>query len=157
MNQITLTYSLDTIDQAIDAIKPLLPECKVLTFTGSLGAGKTTFIGELLRALGVKEPVTSPTFSYMNVYTSDQGTRFVHFDLYRLDSLDQFIEAGFDEWLPAPHHHSEPVELELAEPTVLIEWPEIIMPMLKNMSCCHMHIDYAGTDQRTITIKRCVP
>jgi tRNA threonylcarbamoyl adenosine modification protein YjeE len=90
----------------------------VVTLEGQLGAGKTTLTRQLLRMYGVQEPVVSPTFNYMHIYTSKEGKRIYHFDLYRLPSLDYFLAAGFDEYLYAP------------ESITLIEWPAIIEPLL---------------------------
>ncbi len=93
----------------------------LLLFKGGLGAGKTTIIRELCSQLGIdKEEVTSPTFTYMQNYTSSSSSlNFYHFDLYRLNTLSSFYHQGFEEYL------------EKRESIVFIEWPDIIFPVLE--------------------------
>lgn len=124
-----ITYSLDDLDDVVEQFYQLLSQCKVFTFQGSLGAGKTTLVRALLRKCGVNEAITSPTFTYVNVYKNDQGARFYHFDLYRINSIQDFIQAGFDEYLFADNSWA------------FIEWPEVIMPLLKK-DTCHVVLDY---------------
>ena len=114
-------------------LKNLMDHCQVFTFTGPLGAGKTTLVSELLRQTGIKGPITSPTFTYVNEYENEQGKRFYHFDLYRVKSLAEFLSSGFDEYLYAPASWA------------LIEWPEVISPLL-NHAVCQVSLEY---------VKRC--
>jgi tRNA threonylcarbamoyladenosine biosynthesis protein TsaE len=124
-----LKYTLNQLDHAVEIVKKQMDESRIVTFTGDLGAGKTTLIRALLRNLGVKEPVTSPTFTYVNRYTLEGGKILYHFDLYRLNSLDEFMEQGFHEYLYQPGSWC------------LIEWPAIIMPLLTH-EVCHITLDY---------------
>ena len=120
-----LQYSLDELETIVT--KHLLPEVaagRIFTFTGFLGAGKTTLIKEFIRQLGVVEDVTSPTFAYVNTYQAPQGVRIHHFDLYRVESIEQFLELGFDEYLRDSNG------------ICLIEWPEVIAQLLQD--------EYAG-------------
>lgn len=96
----------------------------VVVLTGDLGAGKTTFTQGLVRALGVSEPVTSPTFTIASHYHgvrlgSDQTQALVvnHLDVYRLGSLDEAEALGLDEMLDG-------------DALTLIEWGEMIEPLL---------------------------
>jgi tRNA threonylcarbamoyladenosine biosynthesis protein TsaE len=98
---------------------PLANTYRIFTFEGPLGAGKTTLIKEFLRQNGVTSLVTSPTFGYFNTYQGNNRT-FYHFDVYRISSVDEFIHAGFEEYLHQP------------DAIVLIEWPAIIAPLLKD-------------------------
>jgi tRNA threonylcarbamoyladenosine biosynthesis protein TsaE len=97
---------------------PRLKNYRIFTLDGPLGAGKTTLIKELLKQCTVQTTVTSPTFSYVNTYYSKNRT-FYHFDLYRVDSLESFINAGFDEYLYKKNSWC------------LIEWPRVIDPLLQ--------------------------
>lgn len=141
MNKKTDTYFLADIPQIAKKLKKLLSTHPILTFTGSLGSGKTTLVKELLRQCGVHEAVTSPTFTYVNQYTNDRGHQFYHFDLYRIANLNDFRAAGFDEYLYVPNSF------------VFVEWPEKIMPLLQE-KVCHVHLDYGTVpDERQLYIE----
>ncbi len=93
-----------------------------LVFSGEIGAGKTTFIQAFCRHLGVEAAVNSPTFSLVNEYTYfDQATGqhrpIYHMDLYRLKDMEEALQIGIEEYLYGPDW-------------CLIEWPEIIEPLL---------------------------
>jgi tRNA threonylcarbamoyladenosine biosynthesis protein TsaE len=77
----------------------ILSTSTLLFLMGDLGAGKTCFVQGLARGLQVpdEEPVTSPTFTLMNQYAG--RIPLYHFDLYRLDGLDDLLDLGFDEYL----------------------------------------------------------
>jgi len=135
------TYSKDHIGEIAAKLKEFLTHCQVMTFTGSLGAGKTTLIGNLVRQLGTKDQVNSPTFTYVNIYTLPDGKKIYHFDLYRINTIDEFIAAGFDEYLYVPNSWA------------LIEWPAVIEPLLTH-AVCHVVIDHDVNqpDRRAITV-----
>jgi len=122
---------------------PLLVNYNIITFIGPLGAGKTTIIREILRQAGVTAPVTSPTFGYVKSYVGGNN-HFYHFDLYRINNSDAFIDAGFDEYFTQK------------DSTCLIEWPEVIAPVLANKNIVTIAIDYDPIDQlsRNITISK---
>lgn len=92
-------------------------ERRLWAFTGPLGAGKTTLIQALCKALGVEEAVSSPTFALVNAYETVSGELVYHLDLYRLDSLDEALAIGIEEYLDSGRY-------------CLIEWPAIIEPLL---------------------------
>ena len=64
-------------------------------FKGGLGVGKTFFVRELLKQFGVNETVNSPTYTYVQEYSGLKN--FAHFDLYRLNSNEEFLAKGFGE------------------------------------------------------------
>lgn len=70
----------------------------VLGLSGDLGAGKTQLVKGVARGLGITERVHSPTFALINVYSSGRLPLF-HIDLYRLDTPDQIVGAGLEEYL----------------------------------------------------------
>lgn len=110
------TYTQALIPDVIqDYLMPFCRAGNVITLQGALGAGKTTLVRELLRELGITEAITSPTYSYVNAYTTPDGLPIYHFDLYRLGEYSEFIEAGFDEYI-----NDE-------EALCIIEWPEILL------------------------------
>lgn len=129
-NNETLLYSLDRIDSVANRLYSLKGNCKVYTFSGPLGAGKTTCVKGLLNNFDIHVPVTSPTFSYVNVYENSKGELIYHFDLYRLKDVHEFMEAGFNELL------------FLENSWAMIEWPELVLPLIKH-KVCHVTLTYA--------------
>lgn len=121
--------SIEDLTIIVDELLVLKPECAVYTFEGPLGAGKTTLCQQFLQACGIEEPVVSPTFAYLNVYKNQEGEMYYHFDLYRLQSMTEFLDAGFDEYLYQQGSWC------------LIEWPEIIKPLLTH-NLCAVTMDY---------------
>ena len=81
----------------------------VILLDGDLGAGKTELARGIARGLGVKETVTSPSFTILNVYDSGILPLY-HFDWYRLDSEEELYELGLDEYLGG-------------DGAALVEWP----------------------------------
>ncbi len=89
---------------------------RIFLFYGDMGAGKTTFIKELTAALGVTEPVTSPTFSIVNEYIGSAGNIF-HFDFYRLKKQSEALDMGYEDYFYSGKY-------------CFIEWPERIPDLL---------------------------
>lgn len=133
-------YVFDDIKTVVQQLAELVKDKKIVTFTGPLGAGKTTIIRELLRLWGVERGVTSPTFTYMNQYVALNGLKIFHFDLYRLGTVDEFIGLGFDEYLYQGNS------------IVFIEWPEIVQSLLTH-DVCHIQLDYDPQDSMHRLIK----
>ena len=75
-----------------------LPAGCVIAYQGDLGAGKTAFTRGLARGLGIREPVTSPTYTIVNEYLSGRLPLF-HFDMYRLHSADDLFDIGWEDYL----------------------------------------------------------
>lgn len=94
----------------------LMPQT-ILALQGELGSGKTAFSKMLLRELGVTQPVTSPTFTIMNQYSTPDNKTISHLDLYRLKDLKEIEQLGLDE-------------LYGQSQLMIIEWPEIATPLL---------------------------
>lgn len=112
---------------------------EVIAFTGEIGAGKTTFVQGLAKALGSEEAVTSPTFAIQNRYAGRLVLK--HYDMYRIQDWDSLYFTGFFDDLGQP------------DTVLLIEWSEHIKEALPNE---HIQIDIArgaGDTDRTIRIK----
>ena len=119
-----LELEIKTIEElkgVVHKVLDLLQKRNILAFYGEIGAGKTSLIQAICQQLGVKEPVTSPTFSLINEYSFLDNTGkpqpVYHMDLYRLEQIEEALEIGIEEYLEAPNY-------------CLIEWPEIIEDLL---------------------------
>jgi len=114
----------------------------VLALRGDLGAGKTTFIQGLGKALGVKEKILSPTFVIMkhfNILSSDYFSDFYHLDCYRIESSGDLEVLNFKEII------NEPKNL------VVIEWAERIKKALPS-DAVWLEFEHGGEDVRKIQI-----
>jgi tRNA threonylcarbamoyladenosine biosynthesis protein TsaE len=93
-----------------------LGDQKIIAFDAPMGAGKTTLIKELCRALGSNDDFSSPTYSIVNEYHYPGGKIF-HFDLYRLKSTEELMDIGIEEYLDSGHY-------------CFFEWPELVENMI---------------------------
>ena len=111
--------NLGQLPDAARRFVSLMGDETVYTFTGEMGAGKTTFIAALATALGVDpEEANSPSFAIANEYRSDTTAELIyHFDLYRLDSLEEALEIGFEDYLDSGA-------------LCFVEWPAIVEDIL---------------------------
>ena len=110
----------------------------VIALYGDLGAGKTLFTQALARALGVTDPVTSPTFTLINEYDLPDRGRLYHVDVYRLhDAVPEAIALGLEDLFD--------------EGIVVIEWADRIVDILPE-DRIDVHFQHAGDDARQITI-----
>lgn len=114
----------------------------VVTLTGDLGAGKTTFTKGVAMALGVRKEIVSPTFTIMNVYDTAHPTikKLVHIDTYRLQSLNELLGIGIEDFVGAPDTLS------------VIEWPEIASEFLRNKKVTAVTLAHNDNGSRTITV-----
>lgn len=92
------TGAAEETKKAAGALAELLGPGDVVSLAGDLGAGKTTFVQGAAEALGVTEPVTSPTFVLVREYRSGQVPVY-HVDVYRLDRLQEVLDLGFEDLL----------------------------------------------------------
>ncbi len=98
--KIQKTISLENLNSFIDEILEFSHECKIFLLAGNLASGKTTFVQEFAKKLGLKYDVTSPTFSIQQTY----GDKFFHYDIYQ-NGTENFISSGLLEELDADGYH----------------------------------------------------
>ena len=109
---------------------------KVFIFEGDMGAGKTTFIKVFCETLGVKDVVSSPTYSIVNEYESVNGPVY-HFDFYRIKDIQEAYDLGYEEYF-------------YGNGICLIEWPERVEELLPD-HFIKVEITIIDESQRTIT------
>ena len=133
--------SLAELPEAARQFVALMGDETVYAFYGEMGAGKTTFIRELAKALGVTDDdVNSPSFSIINEYRSATTAELIyHFDLYRLESLDEAFDIGVEDYFDSGA-------------VCLIEWPERIQDILPDDTVT-VHITELADGSRQIDIK----
>ena len=95
MNKIV--YSLNDIEEITNWIISKM-KYKILFLNGPIGAGKTTLVKNLCKQFGVKELVTSPTFSILNEYKCNEGKIF-HFDFYRTNNFKEILDIGIYDYI----------------------------------------------------------
>lgn len=113
--QFRMASSADVPDAA-QALLRAFPAARVFTFTGDLGAGKTTLIKALCTELGVASSTSSPSFAIVHEYAT-AGAPLYHFDLYRLRQAEELEGIGFTEYVDSGAY-------------CFIEWPELAAELL---------------------------
>ncbi len=110
--------SLADMPEAAEQFIKAIDQNTVFAFYGKMGAGKTTFIKAVCKALGVTDVVNSPTFSIVNEYRSDTtGELIYHFDFYRIKKLEEVYDMGYEDYF-------------YSGALCFIEWPELVEEIL---------------------------
>jgi tRNA threonylcarbamoyladenosine biosynthesis protein TsaE len=91
-------FALENIASVAEIVVAENPK-KVILFHGEMGVGKTTFIKQLCKTLGVTEPTSSPTFSLVNEYQTVNEKTVFHFDFYRLKKESEALDMGVEDYL----------------------------------------------------------
>ena len=106
-----MRFDLKELPEAAKAFIKDIGEDRIFLFEGEMGSGKTTFIAEVCRQLGADDDFGSPTFSLVNEYRDKSGSPIYHFDLYRLESPQEALEMGVEEYFNSGD-------------LCLVEWPD---------------------------------
>lgn len=134
--------NMEGLPAAAGEFLSLMGDETVYAFRGEMGAGKTTFISALSQALGVDaDEANSPSFAIVNEYRSGTTAELIyHFDLYRLDNLEEVMDIGFEDYLDSGA-------------LCLIEWPEIVADILPDDT---VWVDIRANDDgsRDITVTK---
>lgn len=109
--------SIDKLQEAARQFVRQMGDARVFAFYGRMGAGKTTFIKAVCRELGVEDVITSPTFALVNEYTAGDGSPVFHFDFYRVKSLEEVYDMGYEDYV-------------YSGALCLMEWPELVEGLL---------------------------
>ena len=109
--------SLGELNQVAEKFIGAHPADRLFAFYGKMGSGKTTFIKALCEKLQVVDYVTSPTFALINVYETEPGLEIYHFDFYRIKSMDELFDLGYEEYFFSDRY-------------CFVEWPELVESLL---------------------------
>ncbi len=127
----------DMLSVAPDIIAAL-GNSRIVAMDAPMGAGKTTLVRALCKALGSTSIVNSPTFAIINDYELPEGKAVYHFDLYRLKNIEEAFNMGFDEYFYSGNF-------------CFIEWPAIVEDILPDDTRT-LRIEVAENGTRTITL-----
>ncbi|MEO8820048.1 MAG: tRNA (adenosine(37)-N6)-threonylcarbamoyltransferase complex ATPase subunit type 1 TsaE [Ginsengibacter sp.] len=134
-----MDFNFDEIDLAAKKFSEATSGYKVFAFSGELGAGKTTFITAICKELKVSETVTSPTYSIIQEYKTNDNKTIFHIDLYRIKSNQEALEAGIEDCL-------------LSNEICMVEWPEKA-PDIFPVNTIYSEIEILSSDKRKMIIK----
>ncbi len=130
---------LDDIREAAKQFIANIGDSTVFAFYGKMGAGKTTFVKAVCEELGVDDVITSPTFSIVNEYRSEQtGELIYHFDFYRVKKIEEVYDMGFEDYF-------------YSGALCFIEWPELCEEVLPD-DTVKVSIKEEPDGSRTITL-----
>ncbi len=91
-------YSIEQLPEVARKLLGEFPDDRFFAFFGKMGVGKTTLIKEICAELGVNDNVCSPTFAIVNEYTDGAGEPVYHFDFYRMKSVAEAYDIGYEEY-----------------------------------------------------------
>lgn len=111
---------------------------RLFAFYGKMGSGKTTFIKSICEELGVKDAINSPTFAIVNEYETGNGDTVYHFDFYRIKSIAEVYNMGYEEYL-------------YSDAYCFMEWPELVEEILPE-ECVKVEITEELDGSRTVKI-----
>ncbi len=132
-----ITHSPAETEAVGARLAALLTPGTVIAYRGDLGAGKTAFTRGLARGLGIRESVTSPTYTIVNEYLSGRIPLF-HFDMYRLGSEDELFDIGWEDYLDRGG-------------VCAVEWSENVMDAMEG--AIFVTISRLSEDRRRIEIE----
>lgn len=134
--------SLENLDHFADSFWSAFKGKKLFAFYGEMGAGKTTMITALCKRKGVKDAASSPTFSIINEYSfSENGQlkKIFHMDLYRLNSLEEIVQAGVEDCL-------------FSNEICFVEWPQKAPELLPDETV-HVFIEAIDSNTRQVKVE----
>ena len=117
MNSTFYAKTIKELDEISKALLEAFGNQKKVVFFGEMGVGKTTLIKSICKALNVQDVVTSPTFSVVNEYHDKKGKPIYHFDFYRVKSVEEIYDLGYEEYF-------------FTNSYCFVEWPEKALGLL---------------------------
>jgi tRNA threonylcarbamoyladenosine biosynthesis protein TsaE len=131
---------ISDIDTAAKIFVEKFGNKKIFAFYGEMGAGKTTFIKAVCKSMGVTGTITSPTFSLVNEYKTDNGMTIYHFDFYRIENIEEVYDFGYEDYF-------------YSDKMCFIEWPELVETLLPE-DVVEVKISADDNEQRLISVQQ---
>ena len=132
-------FTLKELDKTARQVARLTGKYGVVAFHGEMGAGKTTFINAVCRALGSTDTTGSPTFSIINQYNTPDGKIIYHMDWYRIKDEEEAIQAGVEDALYSGN-------------LCLVEWPEKAAGLLPD-DALDIYIETIDMQTRKVSLR----
>lgn len=132
-----VNFTLDNIQEIAAEISAAASDYHVLALHGEMGAGKTTLIQALCKAMHVEDVITSPTFSIINQYKTNNGQTVYHMDLYRIKDEAEAINSGVEDCL-------------YSGDICFVEWPEKAENIFPEKT---LHLTITSVDENTRKLK----
>ena len=131
---------ISDIDTAAKMFVEKFGNKKIFAFYGEMGAGKTTFIKAVCKSMEVTGTITSPTFSLVNEYETDNGMTIYHFDFYRIGNIEEVYDFGYEDYF-------------FSDKMCFIEWPELVETLLPE-DIVEVKISVDDNEQRLISVQQ---
>ncbi len=139
--------NIDDLPRAAEEFKKAMGDNRHFAFRAAMGAGKTTFISALCKALGAEDEASSPTFSIVNEYAVNPdiaascrvtkgAEKIYHFDFYRVETPEELLDMGLDDYWDSGS-------------VCLIEWPEMALDFLPE-DIVDVYIDVMPDNSRVL-------
>lgn len=143
---IQFQYAQDNIAAAAKRLLNAAADLRVWTFSGPLGAGKTTLVSALCRRLGITDAVSSPTFALINEYALPAGTgpyqSLLHMDWYRVAGAEEALQSGLED------------ALYRSDARVWLEWPARAPELLQGLPHAELVLEVLDEQERLVTVIR---
>jgi len=137
-----ISHTPEDLEVTAKKIVELFPDERIFMLFGSMGAGKTTFTKAMGKVLEVTDIVNSPTFALINVYNRISGDPVFHFDLYRIKSVTELYDIGYEEYLYSGNY-------------CFLEWPEKMTELLPE-TYVYILIEEQSDGHRLLTVRKII-
>ncbi len=131
-----MIYKIEDLSSIAAQVIAAAKDYRIWIFEGEMGAGKTTLIREVCKALGVEGHIQSPTFSIVNEYQTNDSETIFHFDFYRLKNETEALDFGVEEYFDSGN-------------ICLLEWAEKVESLLPE-KCFNIKITLTDSSARNL-------
>ncbi|MEG0795780.1 MAG: tRNA (adenosine(37)-N6)-threonylcarbamoyltransferase complex ATPase subunit type 1 TsaE [Odoribacter sp.] len=138
-----MKWTINNLEEINDVAAKFLDyvgDKRIFALYGQMGVGKTTFVKAVASCLGVVDDVSSPTFAIINEYLTKKGESIYHFDFYRVNTISEALDFGYEEYFYGGHR-------------CFIEWPEKVAELIpQEVVNCYFSEHPDGSRELNVTI-----